>query len=136
MNLKTYLRAVEISRALKPSRQTGSRFHTSVLIRKNRIVCLGINDYNRTHLSHRFGEYKSFKFPDADYRPSLHSECSLAIRAGLESWDGLEMLNVRIDNNGAVVNSCPCLNCRRVVRALGPKRVFYSVGEEAFAELE
>ena len=136
MNRRIYNRALEICRALKPQAQTGSKFHVSFLVKKSRITCIGVNNYNRVHLAHRFGEYSSFKFPGSQYRPSLHSECSLAIRAGLESWEGFEMLNIRIDNNGEAANSKPCANCAKVVAALHPKRAFYSVSNGEFEEFK
>lgn len=137
MNQKTYNRLVEIARALKPKAQTGYSFHISALFRKGKILSIGVNNYNRQHLAHRFGEYYPTKFTaSSTYRASLHSECSLAIRAGLEDWCGCEMVNIRIDNNGNPANSKPCLNCARVVKALAPKRVFFSVAENLFEEME
>ncbi len=134
MNCQTYTRVLEIARALKPRAQTGDRFHVSVLIRKRKIVCIGVNDYNKSHLAHRFGAYQSHKFSKDEYRPSLHSECSLAIRAGIENWNGYEMVNVRIDNNGRAAMSKCCPNCERVVKALQPNKIYYSIDDVSFGE--
>lgn len=136
MNSRLYSRAVEIARALKPSFQTGQQFHVSFLFRKNRLFCLAPNNYHKRHLEHRFGRYTNNRFSAAgvEYRPSLHSECAVAIRAGLEDWTGLTLLNVRIDNNGNAALAKCCSNCRRVVAGLAPRRICYSVGNEEFGE--
>lgn len=136
MNARLYNRVLEIARALKPSFQTGQQFHVSALLRKGRIVCVATNNYNKRHLEHRFGRYVNTRFSNSgtEYRPSLHSECAVAIRAGLEDWSGLSLLNVRINNNGEAALSKCCPNCARVVAGLGPNHVFYSVDNQEFAE--
>lgn len=135
MNHRLYKRLVEISKALKPKVQSGQKAHFSYLIRKQRVMCIGWNNYNKIHPAHRFGEYKnSHKFTKDDYRASLHSEISLTCRAGLEDWSGYDLVNIRIDNNDAPAMSACCSNCARVVASLNPNNVFYSVDEETFAK--
>lgn len=136
MNAGLYHRLLDISRAMKDRTQTGDKYHVSFLVRKSRVFCIGVNNYHKSHLAHRFGPYHSSKFSQKDdpYRPSLHSECAVAIKAGLEDWSGLELVNIRIDNNGGAAMSKCCHNCMRVVKALGPNRVFYSVDNQHYAE--
>ena len=136
MNSRLYSRALEIARALKPTFQTGQQFHVSFLFRKNRLLCFASNNYHKHHLEHRFGRYFNSRFSAAgkEYRPSLHSECAVAIRAGLEDWCGITLLNVRINNHGNAALAKCCSNCKRVVAALGPRRICYSVGNKEFAE--
>lgn len=112
------------------------RHHVSFLTRKQKIVCIGVNNYNKPHPARRFGAYVATSKFVHSYVPSLHSECSLAIRTGLEDWSGFSLFNIRIDNNGDAAMSRCCVNCQRVVKALGPDKIFYSVDNERFDRLD
>jgi deoxycytidylate deaminase len=137
MNQKLYSRLLEVAKALKNRTQTGAKHHSSFLVKKGKIVCIGVNNYNKQHPAHRYGEYKdSHKFTRDAYRASLHSEISLLIRSGLESWEGHELVNIRVDNNGNAAMSRCCPNCERVVNMLSPNRVFYSLDDNTYQEME
>jgi deoxycytidylate deaminase len=126
MNPKLYNRIVEFATSLKPQKQSGEKFHVAVASRKNRIICVGWNDYNKPHNPNRFGEYHSNKFNKNEYSACKHAEISLIIRLGEENLDNYDVTVVRIDNNGKPNMSRPCVNCARVLRSLNVNKMFYS----------
>lgn len=126
MNLKIYNRCVEIARALKTHKTSGKSFHSTFIIRKSKIVCIGFNDYNKLHNANKFGEYKNYRNLPGEYKPSLHSEISALIKWGEEDLSDCEILNIRIDNNFCANYSAACPNCQRVIRGVRPKRVYHS----------
>jgi hypothetical protein len=66
----------------------------------------------------------------------MHSETNLAIKLGLTSWCGLEIVNIRIDNNGDKNNALPCPNClNNIINILQPKRVFYTDARKGWSSL-
>jgi hypothetical protein len=126
MNLRIYNRAISIAKALKPSKIFGKSFHSTFIIRKSKIVCIGVNNYNKAHNSNRFGTYKNYKNLPGEYRPSTHSEINAIIRYGEEDLSGHEILNIRINNNGVPTISQCCPNCKKIIESLNPKKVYHS----------
>ena len=55
------LKAIEISKAMRPEYQTGRAFHTTFAMVKNKIVAIGVDDYNTCHPYHLFGHYEDHK---------------------------------------------------------------------------
>ncbi len=136
MNLKLGNRLVEIAKAMKPKYESGKSFHISALLRKNKISCLGWNNYNKHHLAHRFGAYRNYKGFTENYRPSIHSESSVAVKMGLDDLSDYTLVNIRINNNNQVALSAPCPNCfEQIILGLGIKKVFYSTNEGLFEQL-
>lgn len=128
MNQRIYQRALEISRALKPKVQSGKSHHVCFLIRKSKIICIGVNNYKKTHNQNRFGVYQNHKGFKTEYRPCVHAEGNLLIKNGETDISDCELLNIRIDNSGKPNMAKPCLNCFGVLSSLDgpPKKVFYS----------
>ena len=131
MNQRIGEKLIELARAMKPRKATGQYFHISSLIRKNRIICVGWNDYTRYHPSYKFGNYENYKGFTNAYKPSIHSEISSIIRFGEEDLSEMTLVNIRIGNMNQVALSKPCFNCQRVLKQLNIKRIYYSnnVGE-------
>jgi hypothetical protein len=126
MNIKIYNRAVEMAKALMPNNIDGKSYHCSFAVRKSRIVCVGQNSYTKLHPYHKWGKYKNHKNLPGEYRPNLHSECSLAIRLGEEDLSDYTILNIRINRRGQPVMSDFCPNCFRLLRDLNARKLFYS----------
>lgn len=122
---------MEISRALKPKVQSGKSHHSSFLIRKGKIVCIGNNDYTKMHNVKRFGVYENWKGFESEYRPCIHSEIKILIRYGEDDLSDCEMLNVRVDNTNNINMSKACPNCFRILSSLEgpPRKLFYSDSE-------
>lgn len=125
-------RAVEIAYALKPKYETGRSFHTTFIFDKNKIISIGINNYNKTHPKAYL--YKKDEVTnESEYVPSIHSELSAAIKLGFEDCSHLSFVNVRVDKNGQLNNSHPCSGCAKLLTQIGFKRFYYS-GEKGFKE--
>jgi deoxycytidylate deaminase len=133
MNIRVFNRCVEMARALKPAIKSGKSHHISAAIYKNKIICVGVNDYRKFHPYYKFGRYEDHKGFATEYRPSLHSEISLICKLGEENLSDFEILNVRIGADDKIRMSCPCFNCARVLQSLGPKRVYFSNDEGGFS---
>lgn len=117
---------VEIARALKPTNQTGQFFHTTFICKKRKILAIGINNYNKTIDTRKWGEYKPNKALNTEsYRPGIHSEISALIKLGREDCSDLDFYNIRIGNNDEIMVSRPCPNCQRVLEQVGFKNVYY-----------
>lgn len=135
MNQRLFNRCVEISKALKPAKATGRAFHTTFAIKKGKIVCIGWNDYNKMHRSHKFGVYNNHKNLPNEYKASIHSEIACLIRLGEENLSDFDIVNIRIDNNNNIAHSKPCPNCQKVLSDVLPKNVYYSNGNAKFEKL-
>lgn len=136
MNQKTFERAVEMARALKPTKKTGKSFHVSILYRKNRMVCVGINNYNKSHNEKKFGKYLNHKGFANEYRPSLHSESSCLLRFGEEDLSKYDILNIRIGNENQLLMSKPCPNCFRILQDVNIDNIFYSTDKHTYEQIK
>lgn len=125
MNQKLVDRYIEVARALRPKRQNGRSFHITCIFDKRKLLSIGVNDYTKDHPRHKYGVYLPTK-PGFNYTSGIHSECRAIEKLVNTSYSKLKVLNIRIDNNGEVNLSKPCLNCEKLIKKLGFKRVFYT----------
>jgi hypothetical protein len=123
-----FKRLEEIAKALKPVHQSGKSFHVTVVYRKNKMLCIANNNYNKNHPYHKFGEYAATK--GGDYMAGIHSETAALIKLGLEDCSDLTFVNLRIDNNGNPAISRPCDNCQRVLDQIGYKKIWFYDGKQ------
>lgn len=126
-------RLVEISRALKDEKQTGRAFHTTFVLRKNRIVTIGFNDYLKTHpltinYQNRFNN--SFK-----YVSGIHSESRAISRLKIDDCSDFTFVNIRIMNDGNLGMSAPCINCHQLLLKFGVNKLFYTNTLGGFSKL-
>ncbi len=126
-------RLVEISRALKDEKQTGRAFHTTFALRKNRIVNIGFNDYNKTHpltinYKNRFGN-------SYNYVSGIHSESCVVSRLKMDDLSEFTFVNIRIMNDGNLGMSAPCSNCHQLLLKYGVCKLFYSNTLGGFSKL-
>ena len=89
--------------------------HGSVLIHRGKIVGRGYNTYFNTNSSEK---------------NSVHAEVS-AILDGLkkvnhEDLKRCELVIIRVNTQGNVVNSKPCDKCTKFINKLGIKKVYHS----------
>jgi len=127
MNQRIYARAIEIARALKYKVQNGKSAHTTLILRKSKIICIASNNYNKIHNKKKFGYYENWKGFESEYRPCVHSECSAISKMGEDDMSEYTFLNIRIDNNGNPNMAKACPNCARAIQSFGGcKKMFYS----------
>jgi len=134
---KQLKKAIEISKALQPEYKTGQHFHTSIAMIRNRIVSIGLNNYNQSHFYYLFGIYQNFKNYPTEYQPSHHSECDMIKKLLKLNCDinKVKVYNVRIDNNGIANIAAPCENCMGVLKNFGFKKIYYTVNERDYGTL-
>lgn len=137
MNNRLLEKCVEVSRVLKPRYDSGKTFHVSCATLKNKIICVGWNDYKVILNQKKWGTYENTKSLPGKYIPSRHSEVHLCQRLGADYSDKIEIVNVRIGANGNVLMSCPCANCQRIILpTLTYRRYFFSTDQGKFEEME
>jgi deoxycytidylate deaminase len=97
----------------------GKNKHFSFIIRRNKILSIGWNDYFRTHpickkLGYRFD--------------AIHSETSsvLRYRGDTEDLRFCELVNTRINSMGKIGMACPCDICKKFIISTGIRRVHYT----------
>ena len=125
-------RLVDIARNLKKTYQSGRVFVVCFALKNgNQIITVGTNSYEKVYACSEFGPYKPFK---ADYTntyvPTVHAE--IACLKNLGSWrrdfSDIELFIVRLDNQPEmnVKESCPCINCQRVLSGYKFKKILFS----------
>jgi deoxycytidylate deaminase len=131
---KSLEKCVEISLALRESKQNGRSFHATFIIFKKRIISIGFNDYSKHHPYHKMGKYIGYKKNPENYSPCLHSEVSAIIKLGEEDLSRYTFVNVRVRGNNILAVAKPCPNCFQLLKRTGYKKLFYS-SECGFKEL-
>ena len=121
-----FSRIVEIGRALKDKGSRKKNWHLSAILNKSKILSIGVNDYTKTH-----PKLREFK-----YHPlaKIHSELNACLKLGLTDCSGLTIVNIRIDKNENLNNSCYCFGCSNLVRYLGFKQAFFTDEDGNFQE--
>lgn len=131
--MKRYQRSITLAKALKGEKQTGRSFHVTFGYDKNRLVVVGINNYDKPHPWHKFGKYVPTKSSIGLYIPCLHSEIDALSK--IENSDRITFINIRIDNLGKVSNSAPCKNCSRILQQIRYKNFHYSICETHYGTI-
>ena len=131
MNDRIFNRLTEISVALKSKRQTGRTFHTTFILEKKRIISIGINNI-KSHPKTAEFDYVGEK--KGTFIASLHSEMDSWLKLGQEDCSKYTFINIRINNNGKLDYSAPCLGCKRLMEQIGFKKFYYSNKNRGFTE--
>lgn len=125
MRIKNFVRAIEITRALKGKKDSGGRcYHTTFIFHKNRVVAIGINNYNKTHPKTLKHPYRN-KCGDR-YLAGVHSELNAILKLKHRDYNELEVLNLRLDKNNKISLSKPCHGCQHLLKQLNFKAIYYS----------
>lgn len=123
--------SVQISLSLLPrarnARSSRNKFfHFAYAYRKNKLLAIGQNNPDKTHtqalkIANRFNT-------DASY-PYLHAETDLISRIWGKHYidSSLKIVLVRLNKNGELRNSKPCLKCQQILDALEIDKVFWSI---------
>lgn len=109
---------LRISRDLKDC-ISGVNKHLSFVVRQNRIISIGWNDYSKTHpLSAKLGHFLGCR----------HSEVHAYVRLRNKNLlPYCDFVNVRVNSLGEIGMSRPCENCYRFLcEWLRPKRLYYT----------
>jgi hypothetical protein len=116
MDLK---RITEIGYALREKSITGGRnFHASFILNKSKLLSIGVNRYNKSHPKNQEFGYSPMA--------GIHSEMAACLKLGLTDCSSLGIVNVRINRNGQLSNSCFCKGCSNLVKYLNFKEAFFT----------
>ncbi len=122
MKLRILKRAVETAHALCPINWSNvNNSHIAFLVKKNKIIRIGWNR-KRTHP-------EISKHPYHDGYVGTHAELDVILKSGLDNLEDHSIIVLRIDRNGKLNNSKPCLGCRSVLNQFNVKNIFYSNSE-------
>lgn len=109
-------------------------FHISCLFDKTKLLIVAENE-QKTH-PRNLRNVKGFDI-------SLKNRCSelnLFIKAKNRfeklDWKRLTIINVRIDQNEIVRNSCPCGACQNLLNYLDVRNIFHSTDNGDFSRFE
>ncbi len=115
-------RALETAHALCPINWSNvNNSHIAFLVKKNKIIRIGWNR-KRTHP-------EISKHPYHDGYVGTHAELDVILKSGLDNLEDHSIIVLRIDRNGKLNNSKPCLGCRSVLNQFNVKNIFYSNSE-------
>jgi len=122
MKLRILKRAIETAHALCPTNWSSvNNSHIAFLVKKNKIIKIGWNR-KRTHP-------EISKHPYHDGYVGTHAELDVILKSGLDNLEDHSIIVLRIDRNGKLNNSKPCVGCRSVLNQFNVKNIFYSNSE-------
>lgn len=112
---------------------TAKTFHTTFILKKNKIQKIGINN-DKTHPANLKYRYEGKDGTDIRRFVGVHSELSAILKYGKEDCSDCVFINVRIDRNGDTAISKPCMGCQDLLKQVGFKRLFFSTENGNFEE--
>lgn len=115
--MKDFAKYIDISRALYRHDHPVRTFHTTFIVKKGKIVSIGINNPKTNPRTLRY-----------DYKGQIgtHSELSALLRLGYEDCADLVFINIRLMRDLTVNTSKPCQGCYDMMKQLGYKKFYYS----------
>lgn len=129
MNFKKH---IEISKALQTVHHNYSlnrTFHVTFAMERKRTIAIGINS-TKTHPSIKKLNYKSEEGEDLRNIARMHSELNCILKLqnkyGMDNFENITFVNVRLDKMGNVRYARPCNGCSHLLSQVGYKKVYYS----------
>lgn len=118
MNTKLLIKTAKLAHIMCPTNRGLKSSHVAFLIKSGKIIHIGWNK-NKTHPI-------NLKHPYHSYPIGLHSEVDCIIKSGKEDLTGYEMIVIRVDKNGKLNNSRPCIGCQSVIKQFGIDTIWHS----------
>ena len=109
-------------------------FHTTFIVKKNRIQKIGINNSDKTHPANLKYGYIGKEGKDIRTMVGIHSELSAILKYGKEDCSDCVFVNVRIDKNGNPTIAKPCRGCQDLLKQIGYKKVYFTNEKGIFEE--
>lgn len=116
---------IEITKALMFDNFTAKTFHTTFILKKNRIQKIGINA-DKTHPANLKYDYCGKDGKDIRAMVGVHSELSAILKYGKDDCSDCVFINVRIDKNGNVTMAKPCRGCQDMLKQIKYKKLYYT----------
>jgi hypothetical protein len=111
-------------------------YHYAAAFNGNKMICLTKNNPIKTHaMAHRIGEqfnipkYKEYSYPHAESH--LISKLLDRYNTISSNWTICVM---RINRRGLILGSKPCVNCQKLLNAVGLTDVYYSLDDGNFSD--
>jgi cytidine deaminase len=99
--------------------QMRRQFHVAAIYKRNKLISIATNSLKSHPLMAGF-------YPDYPGM-GLHAELAAIIQAGIDGdFTKKSLYVIRIDNNGNLANSKPCIYCQRLIDKLKFKSVEHS----------
>ena len=92
--------------------------HGAILFKGPRIYSTGFNQPRYVRWPHLYGVPTQ----------TMHAEVACIHGIPDETFQGKDILVVRINRSGDLANSKPCNNCQRLMKLKGIRRCYYSIG--------
>lgn len=106
--------------------------HWSFLIDGNVIISRGVNRSITPPRYYGYHHYNSNRGPG--YLPKWHSELD-AIHRCKRYMGNAVMVNIRMNKTGESRMSMPCAGCRRILKVIKCKKVFFSLENDTWGQL-
>lgn len=125
MNQKKIKRLKEIALALYPPGFDLRCYHVTFILRKGKIVTIGLNN-SKTNTKNLKYDYFASNGDDLRRICGTHSEISSLIRGGREDYSNFDFVNIRLDRQGKLLYSRPCRGCSSALQQVGFRRFYYT----------
>jgi deoxycytidylate deaminase len=104
----------------------GQSRHVSIVARRNKIICVGVNNEFTTHPLSQ------------SHARTIHSELHAIVKFPYIARELYKytLFNIRIDRHNRICNSRPCKPCQNLLAAYAIGRVYYTDAEGIFQEFK
>jgi hypothetical protein len=109
--------------------------HFTFIVDGSRIVCTGTNT-RKTHPANLMYSYVNRKMEPISSFVGTHSEMRAVLSLGLDKCRGLTLVNVRVDRNGKLALSKPCVGCMDMIEKAKFGVVFHTDNNGQFVRLD
>lgn len=124
---------IEITKALMFDNFKAKTFHTTFVVKKNRIQKIGIN-IDKTHPANLRYSYFGKDGKDIRSMVGVHSELAAILKYGKDDCSDCVFVNVRIDKKFNPAIAKPCKGCQDLLTQVGYKKVYYTNNKGEFEE--
>ena len=133
ITIMDFNKIIEISFALAGRHKYDQRCkHFSFIFQKNKLLSIGINS-PKTHPQNLKYNYINKQKDKISHIVGTHSEMSAVIKLGnLISYEGLVIVNTRINRKKEIDYSHPCNGCMEMLTDLKFEKIYYTTKDKKF----
>lgn len=111
-------------------------YHYAAAFDVNKMICFTQNNPIKTHArAYRIGE--QFNLPKYKEYPFIHAESHLISKL-LDMYNTIDanwtVCVLRINRQGLILGSKPCVNCDKLLNAVGLSNIYYSLDNGNFSD--
>ena len=129
MNKHLATRTLDLAKAACPLNFERRASHIAFLIKKNRIVHIGLNSA-KSHPITKGHQYKDYQ------HTGVHAELNVCIKSGKENLNKYKLVVVRINRLNQIKYSKPCIGCQGIIHQFNVGEVWYSTDDGIFEQLK